>query len=72
MRSVKIDKPTVLLYHSIDEKEVLERKLFTPLTPEESVKRTLDLMDLMCVLRENKTSDNEENLPWIVLEINHR
>ena len=59
----------IIVYHSIEEKQTLEHNLFKALTPAESVQRTLDVMDLMISFRKDKVSFEEEDIPWIVLEI---
>jgi hypothetical protein len=57
-----------ILYHDIKEKKILERKIFKPLPPVESMIHTLDMMDLYSAMRKRPHSPEDEMYPWIVLK----
>lgn len=58
-----------ILYHSIEEKNQLERQMFRALTPEQALIRALDMMDLMLQLERasGRERKKEDDIDWIVL-----
>lgn len=58
-----------ILYHSIEEKNHLERQMFKALTPEQALIRALDVMDLMLQLERasGRERKKEDDIDWIVL-----
>jgi hypothetical protein len=57
-----------ILYSSIEEKNMLERKMFEPLSPTESLIHTLDMMDLFAAMRERPHYPEDDEYPWIILK----
>ncbi len=64
--STKRIKPIV--YSDIAEKNTLERKMFKPLSPTESLIHTLDMMDLFAAMRKRPHYPEDDMHPWIILK----
>lgn len=64
----KAIKPIV--YSNIEEKNKLERELFKPLSPSESLVHTLEMMDLFVSMRgERPHHPEDDEYPWIILKM---
>jgi hypothetical protein len=63
------DKPKLIVYSDIREKNILEREMFKPLSPHDSLIHTLDMMDLYASMREKRPPHKEDTeYPWIILK----
>ncbi len=59
-------KPVV--YSDILEKNLLEKKMFKPLSPQESLTHALDMMDLFASMRKRPHCREDDKYPWIILK----
>jgi len=57
-----------ILYADILEKTILEKKMFRPLSPQESLIHTLDMMDLYASMRKRPHYQEDNTYPWIILK----
>ena len=57
-----------ILYSDITEKSILEKKMFKSLSPQESLIRTLEMMDLYAAMRKRPHDPDDDNYPWIILK----
>jgi hypothetical protein len=66
-----VDAPLsdLIVYHAVEEKNKLEHQMRQPMTPEQSLILTLNMMDFMAVLRPQHARDDEDQIPWIILEL---
>jgi hypothetical protein len=65
MKSQRLIKP--IIYSDIAEKNILEREMFKPLSPTESLIRALEMMDLFASIRKRPHYPEDDRYPWIVL-----
>ncbi|MFM8744930.1 MAG: hypothetical protein ACKODM_16590 [Cytophagales bacterium] len=58
-----------ILYHSIEEKNLLEREMSKALSPKEALIKALDIIDLYVQLRKlsGNTSRETDDIHWIIL-----
>ncbi|MBI1769665.1 MAG: hypothetical protein HYR67_14960 [Bacteroidetes bacterium] len=61
-----------IIYSDIKEKNFLERKMFRPLTPSESLIHTLDVMDWMASMKKREPHPDDVLYPWIILKFQGR
>ncbi|HTH57936.1 MAG TPA: hypothetical protein VL728_17935 [Cyclobacteriaceae bacterium] len=64
--SSKAIKP--IIYSSIEEKNILEREMFKPLSSTDSLIQALDMMDLFASMRERPHYPEDDQYPWIILK----
>jgi len=57
-----------IIYSSIEEKNILEKGMFKPLSPKESLIYTLDMMDLFASMRGRSPHPEDDLYPWIILK----
>jgi hypothetical protein len=59
-----------IIYSSIEEKNILERGMFKPMSPKESLIHTLAMMDFFAALRKKRVPHpDDEKYPWIILKV---
>ena len=58
-----------ILYHSIEEKNLLEKEMSRALPPKEALIKALDVIDLYVQLRKlsRNTSREDDGIDWIIL-----
>jgi hypothetical protein len=58
-----------ILYHSIEEKNQLEKEMSRALPPKEALIKALDVIDLYVQLRKlsGNTSREDDGIDWIIL-----
>jgi hypothetical protein len=68
----KSDHKNLIVYDGFEEKNALENKMKSILSPKESLIHTLNLIDFMVALQKKDTSTADEQIEWIVLELAKR
>jgi len=58
-----------IVYSDIVEKNVLEKRMFKPLSPQESLIHTLNMMDLFASMRKRPHHPDDDKYPWIILKL---
>jgi hypothetical protein len=58
-----------IVYSDIREKNILEQKMFKPLSSTESLIHTLEMMDLFASMRERPRHPEDDIYPWIILKL---
>jgi hypothetical protein len=61
-----------IVYSHIEEKNILEKELFKPMTPSESLVHALDMMDLFASMRERPHHPEDDEYPWITLKLKNQ
>jgi hypothetical protein len=57
-----------IIYSSIEQKNILEREMFKPMSPQDSLIQALDMMDLFASMRKRPHYPEDDLYPWIILK----
>ena len=59
-----------IIYSSIEEKNILEKGMFKPMSSADALLHTLNMMDLFAALRKKRVPHpDDERYPWIILKV---